>query len=110
MSGVQYVFQLPDLGEGLLDAKVIEWRVAVGDEVERDGPLAEVETEKAAVELPSPVAGRVLELHAGPGETVEVGRPLVTFEVADQPGIVGAVPHDEPRERRVRLRLPEDEG
>jgi pyruvate/2-oxoglutarate dehydrogenase complex dihydrolipoamide acyltransferase (E2) component len=104
----RFVFALPDLGEGLLEAQVLEWRVAVGDEVERDAPLAEVETEKSAVELPSPVAGRVVELHAQPGERVEVGAALVSFEVADEPGIVGAVPRAERRERRVRLRPPED--
>jgi pimeloyl-ACP methyl ester carboxylesterase len=105
----RFTFNLPDLGEGLLDALVVEWRVAVGDEVARDAVLAEVETEKSAVELPSPVAGRVVELHAAPGERIDVGRPLVTFEVVDQPGIVGAVPHGDRPGRRVRLRLPESE-
>jgi len=102
------VFALPDLGEGLVDAQVLEWHVAEGDAVERDAPLAEVETEKSAVELPCPVAGRVLELHASPGDRVEVGAPLVTFEVPDEPGIVGALPREERRERRVRLRLPDE--
>jgi pyruvate/2-oxoglutarate dehydrogenase complex dihydrolipoamide acyltransferase (E2) component len=106
----RFVYALPDLGEGLVDAQVLEWHVAEGDEVERDAPLAEVETEKSAVELPSPVGGRVVELHAAPGERVPVGEPLATFEVADEPGIVGAVPRGEPRERRVRLRLPEGES
>jgi len=105
----RFVFALPDLGEGLVDAQVLEWHVAVGDEVARDAPLAEVETEKSAVELPSPVAGRIVQLHAEPGARVEVGAPLVTFEVEDAPGIVGAVPHGERRERRVRLTLPEGE-
>jgi pyruvate/2-oxoglutarate dehydrogenase complex dihydrolipoamide acyltransferase (E2) component len=104
-----FVFALPDLGEGLLEAQVLEWHVAVGDDVARDAPLAEVETEKSAVELPCPVAGRVVELHAAPGEHVQVGAPLVTFEVADAPGIVGAVPREGRRERRVRLTLPEGE-
>jgi pyruvate/2-oxoglutarate dehydrogenase complex dihydrolipoamide acyltransferase (E2) component len=105
----RFVFALPDLGEGLLEAQVLEWHVAVGDDVERDSPLAEVETEKSAVELPCPVAGRVVELHARPGERVPVGAPLVTFEVADEPGIVGAVPGGGQRGRRVRLTLPEGE-
>jgi pyruvate dehydrogenase E2 component (dihydrolipoamide acetyltransferase) len=105
----RFVFTLPDLGEGLVEAQVLEWHVAEGDQVERDAPLAEVETEKSAVELPSPVGGRVVELHAAPGERVPVGEPLVTFEVADEPGIVGALPREERRERRVRLTLPEGE-
>jgi pyruvate/2-oxoglutarate dehydrogenase complex dihydrolipoamide acyltransferase (E2) component len=106
----RFVFALPDLGEGLVDAQVLQWHVSEGDDVERDTPLAEVETEKSAVELPCPVTGRVLELHAGAGDRVEVGAPLATFEVADQPGIGGAVPREERRERRVRLRLPEGEA
>ena len=105
----RFVFALPDLGEGLVEAQVLEWHVAEGEDVERGAPLAEVETEKSAVELPCPVSGRVLELHARPSERVEVGAPLVTFELVDQPGIVGAVPREERRERRVRLRLPEGE-
>ena len=105
----RFVFALPDLGEGLVEAQVLEWHVAEGEDVERDAPLAEVETEKSAVGLPCPVSGRVLELHARPSERVEVGAPLVAFEVVDQPGIVGAVPREERRERRVRLRLPEGE-
>ncbi len=75
------VFALPDLGEGLEEAVVSSWLVAEGDEVVLNQPLAEVETAKAVVEVPSPFAGRVLRLHAAPGETVRVGDPLVTVEV-----------------------------
>lgn len=74
-------FRLPDLGEGLEDAEVVRWLVAEGDEVTLNQPLAEVDTAKALVEIPSPVAGKVLRLHASEGEVVEVGAPLVTFEV-----------------------------
>lgn len=104
---MKHVFSLPDLGEGLTSAVVLAWRVAAGDEVERDAPLVEVETEKATVEIPSPVAGTVVELHATDGEQVDVGNPLVTFDVEDRPGIVGAVPRAETQSRRVRLRPPE---
>jgi pyruvate dehydrogenase E2 component (dihydrolipoamide acetyltransferase) len=102
----RFVFTVPDLGEGLIDLTVREWLVAVGDSVERNAPIAEVETTKSAVELPSPVAGIVKELHAKVDEAVDVGTPLVTFEVADEAGIVGAVPSDEKPSRRVRLRPP----
>jgi 2-oxoisovalerate dehydrogenase E2 component (dihydrolipoyl transacylase) len=72
-------FLLPDLGEGLEEAEVIAWRVQVGDEVEVDQVVADVETAKAAVELPSPFAGQVAALHAEPGTTVAVGAPLITI-------------------------------
>jgi pyruvate/2-oxoglutarate dehydrogenase complex dihydrolipoamide acyltransferase (E2) component len=102
-----FVFLLPDLGEGLVEATVIEWLVAAGDEITRNAPLLEVETAKAAIEVPCPVDGRVVELHAAPGEIVEVGKPLASFAVADQSGIVGTVPSERQPSRSVRLRPPE---
>lgn len=77
-------FLLPDLGEGLTEGQVVAWRVEVGDVVDVDQPLADVETEKATVELPSPFAGKVTDRHADVGEELAVGRPLVTMEV-DEP-------------------------
>src|SRR5262249_43069049 len=65
-------FRLPDLGEGLTEGEVIKWLVAEGDTVILNQPVVEVETAKAAVELPSPYAGTVVGLHAGEGEVVEV--------------------------------------
>lgn len=100
-------FPLPDLGEGLIDAVVLEWHVKVGDRVERGDAFVEVETTKSAVELPSPIAGIVQTLHAEDGDTVEVGSPLITFTVPDdEAGIVGAVPEEKAPARRVRLRAP----
>jgi pyruvate/2-oxoglutarate dehydrogenase complex dihydrolipoamide acyltransferase (E2) component len=105
----ELTFPLPDLGEGLLGAKVLEWLVAEGDFVERNAPLVEVETTKAAVEIPSPQSGRVVRLHTGESEELAVGDPLVTFAVDDdQAGIVGTVPREQPPTRRVRLTVPED--
>jgi 2-oxoisovalerate dehydrogenase E2 component (dihydrolipoyl transacylase) len=75
------VFHLPDLGEGLEEALVSAWLVAEGDEVTVNQPLVEVETAKAAVEIPSPFAGRIARLHAAAGSTLGVGSPLVTFDV-----------------------------
>ncbi len=77
-------FRLPDLGEGLTDAELVQWLVAEGDVVTLNQTLAEVETAKAVVELPSPFAGAVQRLHAAAGETVEVGAPLVTFALAEE--------------------------
>jgi pyruvate dehydrogenase E2 component (dihydrolipoamide acetyltransferase) len=76
------VFALPDLGEGLEEAIVTAWLVSEGDEVELNQPIAEIETAKAAVEMPSPFAGRIVRLHAEAGSTLAVGAPLVTFDVA----------------------------
>ncbi|MHA7987009.1 dihydrolipoamide acetyltransferase family protein [Rathayibacter sp. CAU 1779] len=79
-------FALPDLGEGLTESEVVAWRVSVGDTVELNQIIAEVETAKALVEVPSPFAGVVRALHAEPGETLEVGAPLMTFDIDDGSG------------------------
>jgi 2-oxoisovalerate dehydrogenase E2 component (dihydrolipoyl transacylase) len=78
---IEKSFVLPDLGEGLADAELLHWNVAVGDTVTLNQVIAEVETAKAAVELPSPYAGRVLELRVSEGETVTVGTPIIVFAV-----------------------------
>jgi 2-oxoisovalerate dehydrogenase E2 component (dihydrolipoyl transacylase) len=72
------VFLLPDLGEGLTEAELVSWHVAVGDTISVDQPIAEVETAKSTVEVPSPYAGVVAELHGQPGETLDVGKPLIS--------------------------------
>jgi pyruvate dehydrogenase E2 component (dihydrolipoamide acetyltransferase) len=74
-------FRLPDLGEGLPEAEIVQWHVAEGDTVTLNQTIAEVETAKAIVEIPSPYAGTVQGLHAAAGDVVEVGSPLVSFEV-----------------------------
>ncbi|MET3905406.1 dihydrolipoamide acetyltransferase family protein [Paenarthrobacter sp. 4246] len=86
-------FRLPDLGEGLTESEILSWKVAVGDTVTLNQVIAEVETAKAVVELPSPFAGVVAELHEQPGTVVEVGKPIVSFEVDDAgPSNVGGAP------------------
>lgn len=82
------VFALPDLGEGLEEATVTAWLVKEGDPVSLNQPIVEVETAKATVEIPSPFAGTIASLHGSVGETVNVGAPLVTFEVEDDVGEV----------------------
>lgn len=91
------IFKLPDLGEGLQEADIREWLVAEGDEVQADQPLVTVETAKAVVEVPSPVSGRVVRLHAAVGDTVEVGAPLVSFE-GDMPAAAQSHPKVAPAE------------
>ena len=73
-------FVLPDVGEGLEEGEIVSWLVAPGDTVSRDQPLVEVQTDKALVELPSPVAGRILSLSFSPGDIVKVGQVLVVLE------------------------------
>jgi pyruvate dehydrogenase E2 component (dihydrolipoamide acetyltransferase) len=70
-------FVLPDVGEGLTEAEIVEWKVAVGDTVSLNQPLVDIETAKATVELPSPFAGTVVRLRAEVGDVVEVGKPLI---------------------------------
>lgn len=74
-----HVFALPDVGEGLTEAEILRWLVAPGDEVTVNQMLVEIETAKAAVELPSPFAGRITHLHADEGQVVAVGSPIVTI-------------------------------
>ncbi|MEV4901130.1 dihydrolipoamide acetyltransferase family protein [Citricoccus sp. NPDC055426] len=71
------IFTLPDVGEGLTEAEITEWKVAVGDTVAVNDILCEIETAKSLVELPSPYAGTVAELMAPAGETIEVGAPII---------------------------------
>ncbi|HEV8623314.1 MAG TPA: dihydrolipoamide acetyltransferase family protein [Acidimicrobiia bacterium] len=73
-------FLLPDVGEGLEEGEIVSWLVAPGDTVSRDQPLVEVQTDKALVELPSPVAGQIVSLAFGPGDIVKVGQVLVVLE------------------------------
>lgn len=76
-----YVFKLPDVGEGTAEAELVGWHVKVGDAVEEDQILADVMTDKATVEITSPVAGTVVALYGEAGKSVPVGGPLVAFDV-----------------------------
>jgi 2-oxoisovalerate dehydrogenase E2 component (dihydrolipoyl transacylase) len=78
----QFVFKMPDLGEGTVDAEIVMWRTKPGDVVEEDQVIVEVMTDKAAVEVPAPVSGRVVSITGEPGDKVAVGSPLIIFETA----------------------------
>src|SRR5216117_365214 len=78
-------FRLPDLGEGLTEAEIVKVLVREGDVIAEDAPLLEVETDKATVEIPSPMSGRVEKIHVAPNQTVKVGQVLVTFADAEAP-------------------------
>ena len=117
-------FRLPDLGEGLTEADWVQWAVAVGDRVELNQVIGEVETAKATVELPSPYAGTVEELLVAPGQTVPVGAPLLRIVTEDGPAeptgdsgvpsrpsvLVGYGPGDAPQSRRATRRTSADTG
>ncbi len=79
-----FVFNFPDVGEGIHEGRVVEWLVAEGDTVAEDQPLVKVETDKAVVELPSPYSGTVLRLHAAADADIFVGDPLVTIGEAGE--------------------------
>jgi len=76
-----FEYELPDVGEGVAEGEIVTWHVAPGDHVDEDEVLADVETDKAVVDLPSPVAGTIEELHADEGEIVKVGSVVVTIDV-----------------------------
>lgn len=91
-----FVFKLPDLGEGTVEAELLAWHVKPGDEVREDQVIAEVMTEKAAVELPSPVAGRIVSLAGEPGSILRVGTELIVFDVSSKHEITRAAPEPQP--------------
>lgn len=76
----QYVFKMPDLGEGTVSAEVLQWHVKAGEVVQEDQIIADVMTEKAAIEIPAPVSGRVVRTRGEPGETIAVGSELIVFD------------------------------
>jgi len=78
----QFIFKLPDIGEGIAECEIATWRVAVGDVVKEDQPLVDMLTDKAAVEIPSPVAGVVKELRGAAGDKIAVGAVLMVIETA----------------------------
>ena len=78
-----HTIKMPDIGEGIAEVELVEWHVAVGDTVAEDQVLADVMTDKASVEVPSPVAGTVLALGGDVGQMMAVGSELIRIEVAD---------------------------
>lgn len=89
-------FPLPDVGEGLTEAEIVSWKVAVGDKVTVNQTICEIETAKSIVELPCPFEGIVEELFAQEGETVEVGSPIISVNVAEGTPVPILTPTDAP--------------
>ena len=105
----QFIFRLPDVGEGTTEAEIVAWHVAVGDRVEEDQPLADVMTDKATVEMTTPVSGVIVALHGELGEMAPVGQALATIEVEGDDAVAApakaasaptAQPANRPRSRR----------
>jgi len=88
----RYVFKMPDLGEGTVSAEVVAWHVKPGDLVQEDQVMCEVMTEKAAVEMPAPVTGRILSIQGEPGDMVAVGSELVVFDTDATSAAAGDTP------------------
>src|ERR1051325_6392083 len=85
----RFTFKLPDIGEGISEAEIVAWHVAVGDRVEEDQNLADMMTDKATVEMESPVAGTVVELAGEVGDQVAIGAALVVIETDADAGDAG---------------------
>ncbi|WP_120078425.1 dihydrolipoamide acetyltransferase family protein [Aurantiacibacter odishensis] len=98
----KFTFNLPDIGEGIAEAEIVAWHVKVGDTIEEDGQLADMMTDKATVEMESPVAGKVLEVAGEVGDTVAIGGMLVVIEVE------GEVPEDVLEENEAAAEAAED--
>lgn len=93
----EYIFKLPDLGEGTVESEIAEWMVKVGDVVQEEDTICAMLTDKAAVELSAPVSGRVTRLAGEVGDTIAVGTPLITFDTgAAAPAPAGAVAAERP--------------
>ena len=97
----RFTFRLPDIGEGIAEAEIVAWHVAVGDRIEEDQNIADMMTDKATVEMESPVAGTVVELAGEVGDQVAIGAALVvieTEEAIDATEVVAAPPSAEQAE------------
>ena len=99
-----YEFKLPDLGEGIHEGEILVWHVAAGDAVAEDAPLVDVETDKAAVTLPSPRGGAVISVHGAPGDVVIVGQVIAVID--DGTGANDAAPPAEPEPATEALAAP----
>jgi 2-oxoisovalerate dehydrogenase E2 component (dihydrolipoyl transacylase) len=86
----QFIFKMPDLGEGTVDAEIVAWHTKPGDIVSEDQVIVEVMTDKAAVEVPAPVSGTVVSVHGAPGDKIAVGSPLIVFETGGASAAPGA--------------------
>src|SRR5687767_15515366 len=91
----RYEFKLPDIGEGIAEAEIVAWHVKVGDEVSEDQQIADLMTDKATVEMESPVSGKVLEVAGEVGDQIPIGSVLIVFETEGAAAAAGAAAEPE---------------
>ena len=96
-----YEFKLPDLGEGIHEGEILKWFVAVGDNIKEDDPLVEVETDKAAVTIPSPRGGKIVAENGNVGDTIKVGDVIAVF--ADGEAVVAEALPEVPAPPKVEI-------
>ena len=102
----RFTFNLPDIGEGIAEAEIVEWHVSVGDHVAEDARLADLMTDKATVEMESPVAGKVLKVAGEVGDVIAIGSPLVVIETEEEAGRSGdAGSAPPPKSKEVEERI-----
>ena len=101
----RYSFRLPDIGEGIAEAEIVAWHVKIGDRIEEDAQLADMMTDKATVEMESPVTGIVVELAGEVGDMVSIGSTLAVIETEGE-GTVDAPPADTPVEGEIVAETP----
>lgn len=101
----RHVVKLPDLGEGTVSSEIVAWHVKIGDSVAEDQPMVEMSTDKAVVEMPSPVAGRVVSLGGQPGDHIAVGAELIVLETGE-----GAVAAEKPEEKKEAVPAPKEKA
>jgi 2-oxoisovalerate dehydrogenase E2 component (dihydrolipoyl transacylase) len=97
----RFVFRLPDIGEGIAEAEIVAWHVKVGDEVAEDQQLADMMTDKATVEMESPVAGKVVELAGEVGDQIPIGSVLAVIET-EGPAAADETPAPVPESKEAR--------
>jgi len=105
----RYIFRLPDIGEGIAEAEIVAWHVKVGDTVEEDGRLADMMTDKATVEMESPVSGTVVEVAGEAGDVIAIGSPLVVIEIEGAGNEEGRAPAPKAEvvEERIEVETPD---
>jgi len=102
-----YTFRLPDIGEGIAEAEIVAWHVKIGDMVEEDGKLTDLMTDKATVEMESPVAGKVVQVAGEVGDVIAIGSPLVVIETEGGAAEEAPAPKAEVVEERIEAETPE---
>jgi len=102
-----FTFRLPDIGEGIAEAEIVTWHVKVGDRIEEDGKIADVMTDKATVEMESPVSGVVLEVAGAEGDMIAIGSPLVVIETDGEGEVEEVAPASKAESAPVAAAAPE---